>query len=386
MSGAPTPPVLLEPIAADAASDNITNPMPDAPTGTNAASVQLGFPPITMESELAGGEPPLGQDINGFLFLLSSHLFALQAGQGYQFNANVASAAAMGGGYAVGATLEMADGTGFWLNTVNANTSNPDTTGTSGGWIPLVAWGTPTVLGLTGGVTVLTVAQYKYPVIILAGTLTSNAIVQVPNLYKQYLFINSTTGDFALTVQTVAGGSGVAIPQGGPSSPVGVYCIGDGNIYPVVAPLSVAISQAAVPLTLAERTNAGYLLATYFNQNSALETPTIGSVFVQNAGMDGFLRKIGLANFAEQLFTSTGGSGGLCVNLGPFKLQGGPCNPNGGSVAVTFPEEFTSFAFPWAIAVANGAVQAWIPAGSLTLAGMRVANSGGSSFWFAFGE
>lgn len=308
MSGAPTPPVMLEPIASDAASGNITNPMPDAPTGTNAASIQLGFPPITMESELSGGEPPLGQDMNGFLLFLSSHLFALQAGQGYQFSSAVASASAMGGGYGIGAVLEMADGTGYWLNTVNANTSNPDTGGA--GWVPLTSYGITNVAS-TGGTLTLSAAQAKYPIVIVSGALTSNLSLVLPNRLGRWLVINSTSGAFALTAVS-SGSGGVAVPQGGPSSPVGVYCIGDGNIYPVVTPLSVAIDQNPTPSTLAERTNAGYLLATYFNQNSGLENPAVGAVFVQNTAGDGFLRKIPLATFGQQL------SPALITGAGPW--------------------------------------------------------------------
>jgi hypothetical protein len=50
------PPKLLEPIASGASGGFITNPMPETqPITPNAASVQLGFPPKTMQNELAGG-------------------------------------------------------------------------------------------------------------------------------------------------------------------------------------------------------------------------------------------------------------------------------------------------------------------------------------------
>lgn len=381
MSGAPTPQIIFEPIAADAAPANITSPMPDAAPGGNAASVQQGFPAITMISELAGGKPPLGQDMNGFLNLLSGHAFFLQCGQFWPYSSTLASEIS---GYNAGAILEMADGTGLWLNTVASNTSNPDSGGA--GWVPLSAYGV-TSAGAVGGTLTLSAAQARYPIVIISGALTSNLVVQVPNRLGRWLFVNATTGAFALTVRTTSNLAGVNVPSGGGlASPVEVYCIGDGNIYPTVTPLAVAIDQAPTPLTLAERTNAGYLLATYFNQNSNLEIPAVGAVIVQNTAADGFFRKIPLPDFLEQVFTSTGGGGGVCINLGPFKLQGGSCNPSGGSVAVTFPEPFTSFVFPGAISVAGGPVQTWIPTGTLTLTGMRVANSGGSSFWLAFGE
>jgi hypothetical protein len=374
MSGAPSPPVMLEPIASDAASGNITNPMPDAPPGGNAASVQLGFPPVTMESELAGGQPPLGQDMNGFLFLLSAHLFALQAGQDYQFSSAVAGAPAMGGGYEVGAVLAMSDGTGYWLNTVNANTSNPDTGGA--GWVSLTAHGIANVSS-TGGTLTLTAAQAKYPIVIVSGALTSNVALRLPNILGRWLIVNSTTGGFTLTA-LATGATGVNIPQGGPGSPVSVYCIGDTNLYPVVTPLAVAIDQNPTPLTLAERTNAGYLLATYFNQNSGLENPAVGAVFVQNAAADGYLRKIPLANFRSQLEPSS------IAGPGPWweKRSSGVIEAWGqytyttsaGAHIVSFPPGlFTNIQGAWLQTYASAiGWDTWILGGSLSTSGFQI--------------
>lgn len=303
MSGAPTPQTLLEAIASDAGGGQITNPMPDAPTGTNAASVQGGFPPITMEAELAGGEPPLGQDMNGFLFLISSHTMYVQCGQPYTYNSTLASAI---GGYLAGTILGMTDGTGVWLNTTNGNSTNPDTGGA--GWVPLESYGFANVTGLTGGTVTLSVANTKYPVIVLNGALTSNSIINLPLTKQQWLIINNTSGAFTLTVRTASALANVVVPQGGYGSPVGVYGIGDGNIYPTVTPLSVPISVAPVASTLVERDNLGNVLAVRFNGNTALENPTVGAVIVQNSAADGYFRKQSLANFVKSLF-----SGGLIV-------------------------------------------------------------------------
>lgn len=56
-------------------------------------------------------------------------------------------------------------------------------------------------------------------------------------------------------------------------------------------------ADTATNSTVAKRTAAGYLLATYFSQTSGLEVPVIGAIFVQNSAADGFMRKISLANF-----------------------------------------------------------------------------------------
>lgn len=290
---APTPPNLLEAIASGASPGFITNPMPNSPTGTNAASIAGGFPPVTMTNEQAGGEPPLGQDINGFLYLISSHTLYVQCGQLYLYDSAVSTAI---GGYKLGTILGMADGTGIWMSTVDDNTSNPDTGGA--GWIAISSYGVDVVPVTTGTVT-LTPAQYRRDIIQFTGTLTGNVTVVLPNIVDEWLLVNSTTGAFTLTV--TAGGSGVTIPQGGFATPTGVYVVGDGNAYPLVAPLSVAIDQAPTPLTLVERNNTGVVLATYFNGNQALENPSVGAVIVQNTAADGLFRKISLTNFEAQL-------------------------------------------------------------------------------------
>lgn len=312
MPGASTPQTLLEAIASSAASGTSpgdkTNPLPETVTGTNAASIQGGFPAITMVNEEAGGKPPFGQDMNGYLFLISSHTLYVECGQTYKYNSDLATAI---GGYAIGTILGMTDNTGLWLNTVDGNSNDPDAGGA--GWVPIATYGFANILGLTGGTVNLTAAQAKYGVIILNGVLTSNLTVNFPQTKQQWLVINRTSGAFSTTLKTAAVGSvGQTISQGGYSSPLGVYSIGDENIYPTVAPLSVPIDQNPTPSTIVERTNSGYVLATYLNQNSGLENPTVGAVFVQNSGADGFLRKISLTNFEAQLLLQ--GMGGVLVN------------------------------------------------------------------------
>lgn len=442
MAGAPAPQVLFEAIAADAGPTFITTPMPEAPTGTLAASIQGGFPPITMTNTLAGGKPPLGQDENGFLFLLSGHTFWVECGQPYPFNAELAAAI---GGYVRGAIVRSSDGFSVWYSLVDGNTIDPDSGANTGAWVPNINEGLSTLTGLTGGTSTLGPGAWRSSFIILRGALTSNLAINLPNLSgKEWLIINATSGAFTTTVKTAAGGStGVTAPQGGNGAPLGVYTVGDGNVYPTVAPLSVPIDQGPTPLTLVERTNAGYVLATYFNQNSALENATaVGSVFVQNTAVDGFLRKIGLTSFEAQILlqglagqvtngqvpfsvisqwaaalfanaaltgvptTPTAAAGtsntqvastafanpgvivtgnGICIPFpNGYKLQAGTVNPAGGSALATFPVPFTSSVFPVAISIASGGVQTWLGAAP-TLANMSVHNSGGSSIWIAVG-
>jgi hypothetical protein len=101
-------------------------------TGTpGLASFSLGFPPLTMTPLTSGGIAPSGADMNGILNAISSNTAALCAGQWYQYNAGYSTAI---GGYALGAILQQAaDTTAFWISTVAANVTDPDTGGA--GWL-----------------------------------------------------------------------------------------------------------------------------------------------------------------------------------------------------------------------------------------------------------
>lgn len=84
------------------------NEIPDAPTGNAHASIQEGFPPITMMPQEAGGEAPYGQDFNGLGNLLSQFYFFVQNGGQYTFEPEVSDKI---GGYPQGAVLSYYDST-----------------------------------------------------------------------------------------------------------------------------------------------------------------------------------------------------------------------------------------------------------------------------------
>lgn len=359
MTGAAVPQVLLEPIAADANPANITAPMPDAPPGANAASIQQGFPPITMLEEQAGGKPPLGPDMNGLFFLISSHTMYVQCGQLYLYNSTLATAI---GGYLAGTVLGQADGKGMWLNLTNGNTSNPDTGGA--GWTAIVTYGFGTVTGLTGGTVTLTAAQAKFPVVVLSGTLTSNLTVNFPGQFREWLIVNNTTGTFSVTAN-IAGGAGISVPQGGFGAPTQAYS-DTVNLYSAIAPLSIPIDQDATPLTIVERTNAGYVLASYFNMGGAADNFAISNVFYETAN-DGFIRKTSLTQFESQMLLS--GIGGQLANgQVPFPaisqwapalfasaaLTGTPTAPTAGLGTTTTQIATTAFANPGVVVNGNG--------------------------------
>jgi hypothetical protein len=435
MSGAPKPPVIPEAFANDADPLYITA-IPDTTGVAGRASYSLGFPPLTMQPVAGGGKPPFGQDVNGILFALSSHDFYIQAGQLFQWDTNVAAAI---GGYAVGTILGSTDGRTVWFNTIDANSTDPDS-GTAAGWVSLFSSGFQPFAGLTGGVLTLTATQAARKVITLSGVLSSNLAVVFPTWAApagRWLIINNTTGAFTITARTAAG-TGVNVPQGGPSNPLEVY--GDGtNIYPAVSPLVVPISQGADPLTLAERTNTGDVWARIFNMNFPVDNQPTTNVIYESGG-DGYLRRKALVDFEASLTLSaligqvTAGQVPLAAViqyvtniLASAALTGIPTAPTAPtntrttqvattqfvnpSASVAMPGNFkrasghiVNYGFSAAGAVAfstpftnsssyavafgpeaSGPVQAWVVAGSRTNAGFTLNNTGGSTFWIAIG-
>ena len=80
----------------------LKNTIPNAATGTYNASMEEGFPAITMQPLEQGGTPPDGKDFNGILNLVSQFYFQFQNGFHPTFDSNVSTAI---GGYPEGAVL-----------------------------------------------------------------------------------------------------------------------------------------------------------------------------------------------------------------------------------------------------------------------------------------
>jgi len=332
----PNPPIISVPFADAAGGTYIQNPIPVAPAATGRASYTEGFPPITFQPETAGGVPPDGRDFNGILFAVTSYCAYVQGGQLFPYNAAFATAIS---GYKAGSILRSTDGATIWFNLSDGNATDPDGGGAAN-WVPLYTYGTYSIV-TTGGTTTLTAAQSRYGVLLVSGALVSNAVIEIPPAIRNgWLIVNATTGAFTLTVKTPAG-TGIAVAQGGPASPTGIWCNG-ANIYGTQTPLAYAIDAAATPNTLALRDNLGQLLATRLNQSSTVENPTIGAVFVENAGADGFLRKISLPDFSAQLAPTVldnglGGTNQTWQNVLAFRnINTAYTNTTGRPISVSF--------------------------------------------------
>lgn len=94
------PDVITGPFASSQAA--LKNVIPDTATGTYNASMEEGFPAITMLPTAQGGTPPDGRDFNGILNMVSQFYFQFQNGFQATFDQDVSDAI---GGYPQGAIL-----------------------------------------------------------------------------------------------------------------------------------------------------------------------------------------------------------------------------------------------------------------------------------------
>ncbi|WP_312139790.1 glycine-rich domain-containing protein [Atlantibacter hermannii] len=176
------------------------------------ASYTDGFPPLTRTPIAAGGIPPFGTDFNGVLNDITSAIRWAQAGGGYGYDSTFSSSVS---GYPVGARLANSTGDGYWLNTVDGNTNNPETSSATPltGWVPADSYGVTSVTGLGSSSVTLSTLQASRDRIVLTGTLTANINVIVPAWRKSWTVVNNCSGAFTVTFKTTSG-TGVTIPAG----------------------------------------------------------------------------------------------------------------------------------------------------------------------------
>lgn len=169
-----------------------------------AASLTDGFPPLTRTPIAAGGVPPSGLDMNGILYELSAILRWANAGGGYAYDSTFANDSNVNG-YPKGARIMRSDGLGYWFNTVENNTTDPEAAGAAAaGWVPDFTNGVTSVAMASANVT-LTPLQYGKPIIVITGTLTANLNLIFPTIVNEWTVINNTTGPYTITCKTAAG-------------------------------------------------------------------------------------------------------------------------------------------------------------------------------------
>ncbi|HDL6962204.1 TPA: hypothetical protein PXM28_001445 [Yersinia enterocolitica] len=257
---------------------------PDTTPGDNSASYNLGFPPITMILKTAGGLPPKGQDMNQVLFELSSLSRWSSSGALNAYDSAFSTAI---NGYPKGSQLANSTFTGSWLNTVEGNTSNPES-GTSTGWVPFKNNGVTAITGLAAANVTLTALQASNDRVTLAGSLTANINVVFPVWLSKWIVTNNCTGNFTVTCKT-ASGTGVAIPVG-----TTAVVFSDGTNITLNGPLMV---QAA--------TNNNH--AVNLGQGNAQWSPVVGTS--RNAKMSVTAASATATFTADQLTVTTELSG-----------------------------------------------------------------------------
>lgn len=213
----PTPLIKPVTIPEPFAINGQKNTIPTTTVTPGAASLDQGFPALTMTPVQQGGVPPSGKDFNGIFNWITQHLSWINAGGIYTFDATLA---AFIGGYPVGMVLQSNNGLASYVNVVANNSAdfNTDPSQIGVSWMPYgglaVAPSNWTTIATTGGTTILSNTQATYHTIRVAGALTSDATLVFPNSNVQaWTIINATTGGFALRCAP-SGGTSVSILQG----------------------------------------------------------------------------------------------------------------------------------------------------------------------------
>lgn len=190
------------------------------------ASLDTGFTPANMTPLNQSGLPMSGPDLQGILFLATSNVAALSAGQ--VFNVYDATYAAAIGGYAAGAILQkVGDVSAYWISQVANNGTNPDTGGA--GWasstplyIDNIAGSGAISVGTNNNVVLAGPSDYIYDVDTTAGAVVLTGFVSqrhaqrlvITNKGTNTLAISSLTGSSAANqIRCIAGG--LFIPQYG---------------------------------------------------------------------------------------------------------------------------------------------------------------------------
>jgi hypothetical protein len=204
MSGVATPVKMVEAFGINAGPAYITAPFPVASQISIApgnASLNDGFTPLNMTPITDGGIPPSGADMNGILFLISSMVAAVCAGQLYNaFDSTYATAI---GGYKIGAIVADATTPGrTWRSLIDGNTTDPATTPAN--WVsstPILSTSAPTA-GTHADNVLAGPSDFFLDVNTAAGAITLNGFV--PQRDGQRLII-SCVGANPLTIGALAG-------------------------------------------------------------------------------------------------------------------------------------------------------------------------------------
>lgn len=244
------------------------------------------------------------------------------------------------------------DQSGTWGTTTNTNLGTLLEQAIAGYATQAVTDGSATVLTITNGAS----STGRNAVIFLTGALTADRVVEVPAKTKLYVFKNTTTGGFNVTVK-VTGQTGVTIANGKTAS---VFCNATDTVEIFNAPVTEAGTQTLT--------------------NKTLTSPVISGGTINNA-------VIGGVTAAAGTFTTIGGTTITASTQfsGPHNGTVGATTPATGSfttLAASSTVSGTGFstylASPPAIggtAAAAGSFTTLASSGAATIGGNLTANS-----------
>lgn len=198
------PTKMVEAFGINAGPAYITSSFPVASQiGTNPGNASLndGFTPLNMTALSDGGIPPSGADMNGILFLISSMVAAVCAGQLY--NAYDGTYATAIGGYAAGAIVADATTAGrTWRSFIAANSTDPAVTPAN--WVSstfILSASSPTI-GAHADNVLAGPSDFYLDINTAAGVITLNGFVAQRDGQK---LVISNTGANALNIGFLAG-------------------------------------------------------------------------------------------------------------------------------------------------------------------------------------
>lgn len=205
MSGVANPVKMVEAFGINAGPAYITAPFPvpsQISTNPGNASLNDGFTPLNMTPIVDGGIPPSGADMNGILFLISTTVAAVSAGQIYNvYDGTYATAIS---GYAKGATVR--DATNALQRWTAANDSPRDPAIHPEDWISsiyLLSTSAPTI-GVHADNVLAGPSDFFLDVNTAAGIITLNGFVAQRDGQK---LVISNVGANALNIGFLAGTS-----------------------------------------------------------------------------------------------------------------------------------------------------------------------------------
>lgn len=189
-----------------------TPAIPDGTQPDGSVSYNIGFG-LDYEKQL--GVDPNAKNIsrsafNSLMYEVTSSVLELQAGRVRAFSSTVATAI---GGYPRGSLVLRTSGAGYWESTADANSVDPDTSGSN--WRPVGMQGVNTI-NFPAGTTIIAPPNNSaaFPVLIITGALTTDIRLNLPVWAgMSWTIDNRCTGTGRLLVASV-GATGVYIQNG----------------------------------------------------------------------------------------------------------------------------------------------------------------------------